>query len=124
MSASESPFEALTAREAEILALLAEGLSDRQIAERLTVAYTTVRWYNRQIFNKLSVENRREAVERAQALGLLPSAAIAPLPNHNLPAQMTRFVGRERELRDLSKLLRNKDTRLITILAPGGMGKT
>lgn len=43
---------------------------------------------------------------------------------HNLPAQTTPFVGREHELAELDKLLNDPAVRLITIIAPGGMGKT
>jgi len=43
---------------------------------------------------------------------------------HNLPAQTTPFVGRENELIELNMLLEQPETRLITILGPGGMGKT
>lgn len=43
---------------------------------------------------------------------------------HNLPSQVTEFVGRESELAELAKLLADPKLRLITILAPGGMGKT
>jgi predicted ATPase len=43
---------------------------------------------------------------------------------HNLPAQTTAFVGREDELSELARLLSDANTRLVTILAPGGMGKT
>jgi serine/threonine protein kinase len=46
------------------------------------------------------------------------------LSKHNLPAQMTPFVGREHELDELEKLLKDSTMRLITILAQGGMGKT
>ena len=45
-------------------------------------------------------------------------------PRHNLPAQTTPFIGQERELMDLRGLLDDPATRLVTILAPGGMGKT
>lgn len=117
-------FVPLTDREQDILKLLAEDLSDREIADRLVVAPTTVKWYNRQIFNKLGVESRKEAVAQAQALGLLASAETQPLPAHNLPAQLTPFIGRTDELRDLNELLLNPPARLITILASGGMGKT
>lgn len=44
--------------------------------------------------------------------------------HHNLPAQTTPFVGREAELAELANLLKTPDLRLITVLAPGGMGKT
>lgn len=45
-------------------------------------------------------------------------------PKHNLPAQTTAFVGRESELEDISRLLAQHDTRLVTLLGQGGMGKT
>jgi serine/threonine protein kinase/tetratricopeptide (TPR) repeat protein len=45
-------------------------------------------------------------------------------PKHNLRAQTTPFVGREHELAEMVKLLDNPALRLVTILAPGGMGKT
>ena len=43
---------------------------------------------------------------------------------HNFPAQLTSFVGREREIRELTGLLNDPDQRLITITGPGGTGKT
>jgi len=46
------------------------------------------------------------------------------LPEHNLPAQATPFVGREHELDELERLVKDTDIRLITIVAQGGMGKT
>lgn len=116
--------EPLTKRESDILALLAENLSDREIADRLVVSLNTVKWYNRQIFEKLWVENRRQAVNRAYALGLLRKGAADAPPQHNLPAQTTTFIGRVEELKDLANLLSEAGNRLITILAPGGMGKT
>lgn len=114
---------ALTGREREILALLAEDLSDREIAERLVVAYSTVKWYNRQIFNKLGVDNRQQAVARAFTIGLLGTSEIAQ-PFRSLPVQLTPFVGRKREVSALTSLIQDEQRRLITILAPGGMGKT
>jgi predicted ATPase/class 3 adenylate cyclase len=44
--------------------------------------------------------------------------------NHNLPTQLTTFLGREAELDSLNVLLSDSNNRLITIVAPGGMGKT
>ncbi len=43
---------------------------------------------------------------------------------HHLPIQTTQFIGRQAELNELDGLLRDPDMRLVTILAPGGMGKT
>ncbi|MCI0712538.1 MAG: protein kinase [Chloroflexi bacterium] len=45
-------------------------------------------------------------------------------PKHNFPAQSIPFVGREHELQELSQLLSDPQIRLVTVLAPGGMGKT
>ncbi len=121
---NQTPFSSLTEREEDILKLLTEGRTDREIAAKLVVAYTTVKWYNRQIFNKLGVSNRREAIELAENLGLFAAADPEAVPRHNLPSQTTPFVGRGRELADLSRLLAHPTSRLVTILAPGGMGKT
>src|SRR5688572_24993829 len=113
----------LSKREHDILGLLSKGLSDREIAQSLTVAYSTVKWYNRQIFNKLGVDNREQAVERAKALGILRSDERGVL-KHNLPAPITPLVGRNRELEQLAPLLGDSQVRLVTLLAAGGMGKT
>lgn len=116
----------LTSREQEVLRCLSEGLSNQEIANRLYLAEKTIRWYNTQIYGKLGVGSRQEAVERAQALGLLDIDTDSSIitGKHNLLAQTTPFVGRQRELNELSALLDDADNRLITILAPGGMGKT
>lgn len=61
----------LTEREIEILEKLSAGLSDQQIAADLFLSSNTVRWYNRQIYSKLGVRNRTQAIIQARALGLL-----------------------------------------------------
>jgi predicted ATPase/DNA-binding CsgD family transcriptional regulator len=61
----------LTEREIEILNLMADGLSNREIADQLFLAVSTVKWYINQIFGKLHTANRTQAVARARALGLL-----------------------------------------------------
>ena len=45
-------------------------------------------------------------------------------PNHNLPIQITPFIGRENELSEMQRLLGDRNIRLITVVGPGGMGKT
>ena len=119
------PYEPLTERELNILAHIADGMSNRKIAETLFLAHSTVRWYIRQIYSKLGVETRDEAVEAAVMMGLGASKiADAPVTRHNLPLQLDTFIGRERELQELMRLIADPEVRLITILAPGGMGKT
>jgi LuxR family maltose regulon positive regulatory protein len=63
--------EPLTKREREILSLLAKGLPNKRIAEKLFISPETVRRHNSNIYGKLNVHNRHEAVERAHAIGLL-----------------------------------------------------
>jgi LuxR family maltose regulon positive regulatory protein len=61
----------LSQRELEVLQLIAQGLSNQEIGERLFLALDTVKGYNRRIFGKLQVQRRTEAVVRARELGLL-----------------------------------------------------
>jgi LuxR family maltose regulon positive regulatory protein len=61
----------LTGREMEVLRLIADGLSNREIADRLYLALDTVKGHNRRIFAKLGVQRRTEALSRARKLGLL-----------------------------------------------------
>jgi pimeloyl-ACP methyl ester carboxylesterase/DNA-binding CsgD family transcriptional regulator len=68
---SETPDGELTERQEEILRLLASGLTDRAIASRLQLSVETVRWYNKQLYVRLGVSSRGDAVQRANALGLL-----------------------------------------------------
>ena len=61
----------LSERELEVLRLLAEGLSNQEIGERLFLALDTIKGHNRRIFDKLEVKRRTEAIARARDLGLL-----------------------------------------------------
>ncbi len=61
----------LTERELEILHLIAEGMSNREIADRLVLAVGTVKWYLDQVYSKLSVHSRIQAIARARELDLL-----------------------------------------------------
>jgi len=63
--------EPLSARELEVLHLMAQGLSNQEMSERLFLALDTVKGHNRKIFGKLQVQRRTEAVARARELGLL-----------------------------------------------------
>ena len=63
--------EPLSARELEVLRLVAQGLSNEAIGGRLFLALSTVKGHNRNIFEKLQVQSRTEAVARARELGLL-----------------------------------------------------
>jgi LuxR family maltose regulon positive regulatory protein len=62
--------EHLTRREREVLALIAEGFSNQEIAARLFIATSTVKWYVHSILRKLEVDSRTKAVARARELHL------------------------------------------------------
>jgi len=113
----------LTWREQEVLALLSERLTNREIADCLHLTENTVKDYVHKILSKLYVKNRRQAVEQAKKLGLLDVDQKLPIrePN-NLPAEPTPFVGRSSELGEIRYQL--EETRLLTLTGPGGIGKT
>lgn len=62
----------LSDRELEVLRLMAGGLSNQEIAARLKLVEGTVKWHVNNIFSKLAVNRRTQAVVQARALGLLP----------------------------------------------------
>jgi len=71
LSSVQSLIEPLSQRELEVLRLIAQGLSNHQISERLFLALDTVKGHNRRIYDKLQVQRRTEAIARARELGLL-----------------------------------------------------
>ncbi|PZD96526.1 LuxR family transcriptional regulator [Paenibacillus sambharensis] len=66
--------EPLSERETEVLELIAKGLSNQEIAEKLYIALDTVKGHNRRIFEKLHVQRRTEAIARARELNLLTNS--------------------------------------------------
>ena len=130
-SATQPVFEPLTGREREILGLLAQGYSGPEIGERLTISLNSVKTHMQHLYVKLGVNTKRQAVNRAQELGLVttlastgPTPAIqpSPAPRHNLSLQINRFFGRETEISQLQDLL--AENRLVTLTGSGGVGKT
>jgi pimeloyl-ACP methyl ester carboxylesterase/DNA-binding CsgD family transcriptional regulator len=82
----------LKEQEKKILELLAAGLRDDQIATELFLSLNTIKWYNRQIYSKLGVRSRTQAVAQARALGLLPTEALVPDAAHPRPEQRIHFT--------------------------------
>lgn len=134
--------EPLTDAEQRVLELMADGLTDKEIAAELNIAPITVRSDHKQnIYDKFGLQkphrSKKWAVYCAHELGMLMSvdiqAGIAPntaqsvsglRPQHNLPSHTTAFIGRKRNVTELVHIITRLEQRLVTILAPGGMGKT
>ena len=70
-TASDANASPLTSRQQEILPLLAEGMLNKQIAKTLSVTEGTVKQHLKDLFRRLGVRNRMQAVKEAQRLGLL-----------------------------------------------------
>lgn len=70
-AANQKLIEPLTIRELEVLGLIALGLSNQEISNRLFLALSTVKGYNQTIYEKLTVRRRTEAAAKARALGLV-----------------------------------------------------
>ncbi|MEJ7692860.1 LuxR C-terminal-related transcriptional regulator [Daejeonella sp.] len=62
----------ISARELEVLELMAGGLSNQEIAARLFVSLSTIKTHSSNVFFKLEVQRRTQAVEKAKRLGLIP----------------------------------------------------
>jgi len=62
----------ITPRELEVLELIAAGLSNKEIAERVFVSENTVKTHSSRVFDKLGARRRTQAVQRGKELGLIP----------------------------------------------------
>jgi predicted ATPase/DNA-binding CsgD family transcriptional regulator len=119
--------ESFSTREIEVLRLISKGSSNREIAQKLHLSIETVKWYNKQMYMKLGVKNRIQALNRAVELDLLKLEEGAFTQEKtamvgNFPAQLTSFIGREKEVGEIKELLNNN--RLVVLTGAGGSGKT
>ena len=62
----------LSKRELEVLQLMADGLSNHEIAERLYVSLSTIKTHSRNLFDKLGVARRTQAIDKAKKLFIIP----------------------------------------------------
>lgn len=118
----------LTKREQQVLELMAFGLSNKEIARRLSLGRRTVETHINHVLGKLDVSSRTRAVVEAGRVGLIGAAPahvqgypFEARPN-NLPFQLTMLLGREQDLVDLKTAL--ESSRLLTLSGAGGVGKT
>ncbi|MBL8161719.1 MAG: hypothetical protein JNJ61_06995, partial [Anaerolineae bacterium] len=136
--------ELLTPREQDILALIIEGLSNKEIARRLTVELSTVKWYVNQIYSKMGVRSRVQAIVRARELNLITragesAASATPIPTEDFypenpykglrafqAADYQDYFGREKVTARLIKRLGETGdySRFLAVIGPSGSGKS
>lgn len=141
---SENLVETLTQREQDILRCLIAGMTNQQIADELVVTVSTVKWYVNQIFRKLNVRSRVQAIVRARELNLIVSAneatafaLITPTedfrpenPYKGLQAFQVAdnqdFFGREKLVQKLVVRLAEASeyARFLAVVGPSGSGKS
>jgi predicted ATPase/DNA-binding CsgD family transcriptional regulator len=113
----------LSRREREVAGLVAEGLSNREIAERLFISERTAEGHVEQILNKLGFGKRSQIAawiaggQDGPARPVAPARAIG-----NVPRALSSLVGRGVEIDAIAGAL--GAARLITVTGPGGIGKT
>lgn len=117
--------ETFSRREIEILGLIAQGWSNQAIADQLCLSLETVKWYNTQVYGKLGVSSRTQAIARARQTGILDTLVqLNSYPStyskHNLPEDLTPYIGRQQERYDLHRLLLTSSVCLLTIIGAGG----
>src|SRR5947209_4989865 len=133
MKGKARSLDLLNEREKEIVQRLASGLSDQQIADELFLSLNTVKWYNRQIYSKLGVKSRTQAIACVKDLGLLQTKG-SPLPQTDswmgvLPYPRNPFfLGREETLARLRRQFQAGQAKAFSqpqaICGLGGIGKT
>jgi serine/threonine protein kinase/WD40 repeat protein/energy-coupling factor transporter ATP-binding protein EcfA2 len=140
---STTMVELLTQREHDILNLIIEGLSNKEIAQRLTVTLSTVKWYVNQIYAKLGVRSRVQAIVRARELNLLVrsdgAVEVVSVPTEEFfpenpykglrafhTADYQDFFGREKLTdRLVQKMGETGDySRFLAVVGPSGSGKS
>ena len=140
--------ELLTLREQEILQCIIDGLANNQIAEKLFIELSTVKWYIKQIYKKLGVRSRVQAIVRARELNLIvpgtdnghltviggtTSTSRLPAPENPYkglrafqPADEQDFFGREKLTAKVIQRLNEKHplSRFLALVGPSGSGKS
>jgi predicted ATPase/DNA-binding CsgD family transcriptional regulator len=122
LSHGGSAFDTLSARQAEIAALVARGKTNREIALALGLSIRTVETHLLALFNKVNVSTRGELTAALYLRSAGPDAEPAPAKRSNLPASRAALLGREGTIAEIERLVARE--RLVTLVGAGGVGKT
>jgi pimeloyl-ACP methyl ester carboxylesterase/DNA-binding CsgD family transcriptional regulator len=109
----------LSQRERAILTRLSSGLSDQEIANELFLSLHTVKWYNRQIYGKLGVNSRTQAITKARAWGLV-DASNAITPQSSMATDQSQPVERRKVNQRISFTSSFDATRIAFAIAGNG----
>ena len=134
-TAAEPLLEPLTRRERDILALLAQEHSAPEIAKKLTLAVSSVKWYIQQVYGKLGVNSKRAGPQPRPRAGpgrahqRAPVTAPAIRLSAGPPGAQTQPAASGHPLlwprsRDCQLKQRLAENRLVTLTGSGGVGKT
>jgi predicted ATPase/DNA-binding CsgD family transcriptional regulator len=121
-SRDDAAVEQISARESEVLALVGEGLTNAEIAQRLFISVRTVESHVSSMLRKLGLTNRRGLADHVGLQTAEPQRPVVPAGFQGAPEPFTSFLGRDSTLDALAEVL--AEHRLVTITGPGGIGKT
>ena len=85
--------ERLTRRELQVAVFVADGLSDREVGEKLSITRRTAEWHVEQILIKLGLRSRAQIASRVAHAEALGAPLLAAEPRHNRPPQRTAVIG-------------------------------
>lgn len=97
--------ERLTRRELQVAVSVADGLSDREVGERLSITRRTAEWHVEQILAKLGLRSRSQIASRVAQAEALGAPLLAGEPRHNLTPQQTAVIGFNAAVSESNELL-------------------
>ena len=97
--------ERLTRRELQVAVFVADGLSDREVGERLSITRRTAEWHVEQILAKLGLRSRSQIASRVAQAEALGAPLLAAEPRRNLTPQQTAVVGFNAAASETNELL-------------------
>ncbi|HEY1920185.1 MAG TPA: LuxR C-terminal-related transcriptional regulator [Streptosporangiaceae bacterium] len=124
MSAETANPAGMSEREAEVLQKLGAHLTNAKIASQMHISVRTVESHVSSLLRKFGVPDRRALAELAPAVAARPLPRSGAGPVVGLSSARTTFIGREQEQAAVREGLAGRDGRVVSLIGPGGVGKT